>query len=221
MSIRAFIFDLDGVITDTAEYHYRSWKRLADEEGLEFTREDNEALRGVSRAESLRRLLKGKTLPEDVFQAWMTRKNDYYVAYLDDITPDDRLPGVTRFLTEARAAGIKLGIGSASKNAQAVIDRLELHAMFDVIGDGYSVVNSKPAPDLFVWVAGGLRVPVNEAVVFEDAEAGIDAGKAAGCYTVGLGTAPVGHADIVLPDLAHISVSEVLTRLDAARSNRG
>jgi beta-phosphoglucomutase len=221
MSIRAFIFDLDGVITDTAEYHYRSWRRLADEEGLDFTRADNEALRGVSRAESLRRLLKGKALPEDVFNAWMTRKNDYYVAYLDDITPDDRLPGVTRFLTEAHAAGIKLGIGSASKNAQAVIDRLALGAMFDIIGDGYSVVNSKPAPDLFVWVAGGLRIAVHEAVVFEDAEAGIDAGKAAGCYTVGLGTAPVGHADIVLPDLARISVSEVLTRLDAARSSRG
>jgi beta-phosphoglucomutase len=221
MTISAFIFDLDGVITDTAEYHYRSWKRLAEEEDLDFTREDNEQLRGVSRAESLRRLLKGRTLPENVFAEWMTRKNDYYVAYLDDISPENRLPGVTRFLNEARGSGLKLGIGSASKNAATVMDRLGLRDQFEVIGDGYSVVNSKPAPDLFVWVAGGLRVAVQNAVVFEDAEAGIDAGKAAGCFTVGLGTAPVGHADVVLPDLAAISVAELLSRLDAVRLSRG
>lgn len=217
--IKAFIFDLDGVITDTAEYHYRAWKRLADEEGLPFTREDNEQLRGVSRRESLLRLLKGREIPEATLQEWMTRKNDYYQAFLDDITPNDRLPGVTRFIDEARTAGLRLGIGSASKNARTVIQRLALSDTFEIIGDGYAVVNSKPAPDLFVWVAGGLRVPVDTAVVFEDAAAGIDAAKAAGCLSVGVGSAGVDHADLALPDLSNAKVDDILNRL-AAQSNR-
>lgn len=217
--IKAFIFDLDGVITDTAEFHYRAWKRLADEEGLPFTREDNEQLRGVSRRESLLRLLKGREVPEATLQEWMTRKNEYYQAYLEDITPDDRLPGVMRFIDEARAAGLRLGIGSASKNARTVIERLALLDTFEIIGDGHAVVNPKPAPDLFVWVAGGLRVPVDTAVVFEDAAAGIDAAKAAGCLSVGVGLAGVDHADLTLPDLSSAKVDDILNRL-AALSNR-
>ena len=108
LDIRAFIFDLDGVITDTAEFHFRSWERLAHEEGLSFTRQDNEALRGVSRRESLNRLLKGKPIDEATALAWMTRKNGYYLAYLEEITPADVLSGVSALLDEARAAGIHL-----------------------------------------------------------------------------------------------------------------
>jgi beta-phosphoglucomutase len=213
-TIKAFIFDLDGVITDTAEYHYRGWKRLADEEGVPFTWEDNEQLRGVDRRESLLRLLKGRVLPEAQMQEWMTRKNDYYRASLTEITPDDLLPGVRDFLTDARARGLKLGLGSASKNAKDVVQRLGIADMLDVIGDGYSVANGKPAPDLFVWVAGGLGVPPMESVVFEDAEAGIDAALAAGAYAVGLGPENrVGRAHVVLPDLAHTRVDGVLNAL--------
>ncbi|MCU0512573.1 MAG: beta-phosphoglucomutase [Anaerolineae bacterium] len=219
--ISAFIFDLDGVITDTAEYHYLAWQRLADEEGLPFSREDNEHLRGVSRRDSLLRLLKGRTLPEDTFEAWMKRKNDYYLGHLEQLTPADRLPGVTRFLEEAAAAGLKLGIGSASKNAHQVIARLGLAATFAVIGDGYAVAHSKPAPDLFIWVAGGLQVPVEEAVVFEDAAAGVDAARAAGCRTVGLGRAGIDHADLVLPDLATIPVAAVLAHFAARTTTHG
>src|SRR5688500_421415 len=145
--IRAFIFDLDGVITDTAEYHFLAWKRLADEEDLPFTREDNEQLRGVSRRESLLRLLKGRVIPEAVLEVWMERKNEYYKTFLDGITPANCLPGVTAFLEAARQQGIKCAIGSASKNAKSVLEKLELIGMFDVIGDGFSVVNQKPAPD--------------------------------------------------------------------------
>lgn len=216
--IRGFIFDLDGVITDTAEFHYLGWKRLADEEGLPFTREDNDQLRGVSRRESLIRLLKGRSIPEATMQEWMTRKNNYYQAHLEAITPEHRLPGVTRFLQEAKAAGLKLGIGSASRNARAVIEKLDLLEAFDVIGDGYCVTNTKPAPDLFVWVAGGLGIYTNQAVVFEDAEAGVDAAKTAGCYSVGIGSANVRHADVVLPGLADITVRDLLSRLAAVRS---
>lgn len=212
-TIRAFIFDLDGVITDTAEFHFLAWKQLADEEGIIFTREDNEQLRGVSRRESLKRMLKGKPIDEPTAQAWMTRKNDYYVHYLDVITPKDLLPGVGAFLQAARAAGIKLGIGSASKNATNVLERLGVIDLFGVIGDGYSVVNSKPAPDLFIWVAGGLQTPPNEAVVFEDAEAGVDAALKGGFWTVGVGHSNVQAAHLVSADgLATLTVDAVLKR---------
>ena len=211
--IRAFIFDLDGVITDTSEFHYRSWQRLADEEGFPFTRADNEQLRGVSRRESLIRLLKGRQLPEEQMQTLMKRKNAYFQAYLEELTPANCLPGVVPFLDAAKRGGIRIGIGSASKNARVVLDRLGLLDVFDAIGDGYSVVNPKPAPDIFVWVAGGLGVSVAQSIVFEDAEAGIDAAKTAGCYSIGIGSANVTHADIVLPDLSEITVKEIMVRI--------
>ncbi len=213
MSIKGLIFDLDGVITDTAEYHFLAWKRLANEEGLDFRREDNEQLRGVSRRESLIRLLKGKIVSEDIMQTWMHRKNEYYTAYLDDITPDDLLAGVGDFLDAAQSQGLKLGIGSASKNAKPVIEKLNLLNVFSVIGDGYSVVNPKPAPDLFVWVAGGLQVHVDETIVFEDAPAGIDAAKAAGCRVVGIGTSDLSHADMQIKGFDTINLDDILKKL--------
>ncbi len=212
-SITGFIFDLDGVITETSEYHYQSWQQLADEEGLPFTREDNEQLRGVSRRVSLMRLLKGREFPEDKLQDMMFRKNEYYKALLHNVTAKDCLPGVEAFLQDATARGLKLGIGSASRNARAVLEKLGLIDIFTVIGDGYSVVNSKPAPDLFVWVAGGLGCHVDQVVVFEDAEAGVDAAKTAGCRSVGIGTANVNHADMVVAGLHDLTVEQVLTQL--------
>jgi beta-phosphoglucomutase len=215
MEIRAFILDLDGVITDTAELHYLSWKRLAEEENLPFTREDNEQLRGVSRRESLHRLLKGRSIDEGTTQAWMTRKNSYYRDYVQRLTPADRLPGVAQFLDEAVSAHILLAVGSASKNARDVLERLELLERFDAIGDGYSVVRTKPAPDLFLWVAGRLNVSPPQAAVFEDAEAGIDAALAGGFWTVGIGSANVNHAHVVVPSLAATNVADILARLNA------
>jgi len=210
----AFIFDLDGVLTDTAEFHFRAWKRLADENNIPFTREDNEALRGVSRRQSLLLLLKGHTLPEDQMEAWMSRKNDYYRAFLADMTPKDLLPGVEKFLQDAKARGIKLGIGSASKNAKDAVKNLGITDLIDAIGDGYSVNNSKPAPDIFVWTAGRLNAAASESVVFEDAEAGVEAALAAGMYAVGIGpTTRVGKAHIVISGLDAISVDEVIKRL--------
>lgn len=211
-NITAFIFDLDGVITETSELHFQSWKQLAEEEGLPFTREDNEQLRGVSRRDSLMLLLKGREFPEAKLQEMMQRKNDYYHELMQTITPDDCLPGVQDFLADAQAKGLQLGIGSASRNAHPVLEKLELLDMFGVIGDGYSVVNTKPAPDLFVWVAGGLRSLVQQTVVFEDAEAGIDAAKTAGCKSVGIGSANVDHADMVVAGLHELTVDAVLEK---------
>ena len=206
---KGLIFDLDGVITDTAEYHFLSWQRLAEDEGLTFTRQDNEALRGVSRRASLELMLKGKIFPEAKMQEMMTRKNAYYLDYVAHMTPDDLLKGVGEFLHEARALGFKIGMGSASKNARLVCDRLQILPLFDVIGDGFSVVNGKPAPDLFVWVAGGLGLPPSDCVVFEDAEAGIDAALAGGFYAVGIGPAErVGKAHRLIAGLHEVNPQE-------------
>jgi beta-phosphoglucomutase len=206
---KAYIFDLDGVITDTAEYHYRGWKRLANEEDLPFTREDNEALRGVSRRRSLEILLKGRTLPEETMLEYMERKNNYYREFLRDITPADLLPGVSDFLHEAQAAGILLGIGSASKNAKDALEGLGIREMFAAIGDGYSVVNTKPAADLFIWVAGRLNLPPTQCVVFEDAEAGIEAALNGGFFAVGIGPADrVGKAHWVRANLDGAAIRE-------------
>lgn len=222
LDIRGFIFDLDGVITDTAEFHYLAWKRMADEDNIPFTREDNEALRGVSRRESLNRILKGAPISEERAEGLMRRKNDYYQAYLEDITPRNRLPGVTALLDAAKAAGIKLGIGSASRNAKVVLERLGLFDYFEAIGDGDSVVHTKPAPDLFLWTAGRMNVSPPQAVVFEDAEAGIDAALAGGFWTVGVGASNIRHAHTTTPTM-EISVGDVLERLNAvaARKTRG
>ncbi len=215
--LKGFIFDLDGVITDTAEFHFQAWKRLADEEGIPFTRADNEALRGVSRRESLRRLLKGRPIDEATAEAWMERKNNYYVALLDTITPDHLLPGARSFLDAAAQAGIKLGLASASRNARPVLDRLGITDLFAVLGDGYAVVNTKPAVDLFVWVAGGLALPVTQCVVFEDAEAGVEAALAAGMKCVGIGPRErVGRAQIVVNGLDGLRVEDVLALEGAA-----
>lgn len=212
MTIRAYIFDLDGVITDTAEFHYLAWKQLADEESIPFTRADNEQLRGVSRRESLNRMFKGKPIDEATALDWMERKNIYYRRYLETITPELRLPGVTEFLSEAKQMNLLLGIGSASKNARDVLEHLELLNFFDAIGDGFSVVNTKPAPDLFVWVAGRLNVSPAEAVVFEDAEAGITAALAGGFYTVGIGSSDLQHAHMRVPGLYALSPAGVMQK---------
>lgn len=221
MTVKAFIFDLDGVITDTAEYHYRAWKRLADEEGLPFTREDNEHLRGVSRRESLLLILKGRVVPEEKIQAMMRRKNGYYRDFLKEISPRDLLPGARELLEEIRRAGLKTALGSASKNAGEVLDRLGIRALFDAISDGNSVERQKPAPDLFLHAAAQLGLAPGECVVVEDAAAGIDAAKAGGFHSIGLGPRDrVGHAGAVFASLDNVHLADMLAALGETRPGR-
>jgi beta-phosphoglucomutase len=182
---------------------------VAEEENLPFTREDNEALRGVPRSTSLEILLKGRTLPEATMLAIMERKNNYYREFLREITPADLLPGVKALLDEARAAGVRLGLGSASKNARDVCERLGIMDYIDAFGDGYSVVNAKPAPDLFLWVSGRLGLNPQQCIVFEDSEAGIDAALSGGFWTLGIGPAErVSRAHRIRDDLSNSQVSE-------------
>jgi beta-phosphoglucomutase len=212
--IKAFIFDLDGVITDTAEYHYRGWKRLADEEGLAFTREDNEQLRGIPRRESLLLILKDRTYPEEKILEMMTRKNNYYLEFIRDISPSDLLPGAKELLEEIRAAGLKNALGSASKNAAEVLDRLGIRSLFDAISDGHSVERQKPAPDLFLHAAGQLGLGPEDCVVVEDAAAGIEAANAGGFHSIGLGPwERVAKADAIFPSLSGLHLGDIFTAL--------
>jgi len=215
--LQAIIFDLDGVITDTAEYHYRAWQRLADEEGLPFNRQMNEQLRGVGRRESLQIILAGRPATEEQVAALMERKNSYYVSMLQQITPADLLPGALPLLQELRAAGIKIAIGSVSKNAQTVINRLSIADLLDAVADGYTTDRSKPAPDLFLKAAALLGVPPAACAVVEDAAVGVDAALAGGMWAIGLGPAErVGHAHARFDSLAGVTLADIRAALEAA-----
>lgn len=219
--IQGVIFDLDGVLTDTAEYHYRAWQRLADEEGLPFDRQANEALRGVSRRESLMKIIGGsqRSYTEAQIQEMMDRKNRYYVESIESISPDDLLPGAMNLIAELKQAGIKTAIGSASKNAQSVVEKLGIGDQIDAIADGYSVDRPKPEPDLFLFAANLIGVEPAKCMVVEDAAAGVEAGLAAGMWTVGLGPIErVGEAHVVLPSLAEVHWADLKEQLLRSRT---
>ncbi len=212
--IRGVIFDLDGVLTETAEYHYRGWQRLADEEGIPFDRQANEAMRGLSRRDSLLHLLDGLPRTEEQMEEMMERKNGYYLEFIKEISSGDLLPGAAELLHELRSAGIKVAIGSASKNAKDLIQRLGIADLVDAISDGYSVTRSKPAPDLFLHAAAQLGLAPAQCVVVEDAASGVEAALAAGMRAVGLGPAErVGAAHMVLPSLAGVRWEDILAKL--------
>lgn len=215
MNIKACLFDLDGVIVDTAKYHYIAWRELAEELGFEFTEHDNERLKGVSRMASLEILLEigNITLSDDKKLEMATRKNDRYVSYITNMQPDEILPGAKEFLEACRRAGIKTALGSASKNALTILDRLGLTPLFDAIIDGNLVSKAKPDPEVFLKGAEAVHVKPTECVVFEDAEAGVDAALAAGMKCVGIGSpANLGHATIVVDGL-HCMTVEMLQTL--------
>ena len=208
--IRACIFDLDGVIVDTAVYHYRAWKRLANELGFDFTEEDNEKLKGISRVQSLELILGWggveKTPAEKLELA--TRKNTWYVQMIQEMTPEEILPGAKEFLEEVKAAGLKSALGSASKNSGLILERTGLLPLFDVIIDGNVVSASKPDPEVFLKGAEALQIPPHECVVFEDAVAGVQAALAGGMKVVGIGTQEIlNDADVVVSGLSAFRVN--------------
>ena len=209
---KAIIFDLDGVLTDTSEYHYRAWKQLADEEGIPFTQQENdEHLRGVSRRESLMYIIRGRNYSEAQIQEMMDRKNRYYNEMIQSMSPQDLVTGGRDLLSEIRNAGIKVAIASGSKNCRFVLEHLDILSFLDGIADGYSVVNSKPAPDLFVYAAGLVQVPTPACLGVEDADAGIEAIKTAGMQALGIGPKERFHrADKVLPTLASLHLADML-----------
>jgi beta-phosphoglucomutase len=205
---KACIFDLDGVIVDTAKYHYLAWRALATELGFEFTQEHNERLKGVSRIRSLEIMLEvgNVTLSEEEKFKVADKKNAIYVSYIEKMTPDEILPGVLNFLNIIRSKGIKTALGSASKNTPLILERTNLKKMFDVVVDGNMVSKAKPDPEVFLKGAELLLVDSAKCCVFEDAFAGVEAAHRAGMHCVGIGNQDVlSEADIIIPGFANVS----------------
>jgi len=212
MELKGCIFDLDGVIVDTAKYHFMAWRRLAKELGFEFTLEHNEALKGVSRMASLEILLKtgGMTVSEQEKETLAARKNGWYVEFITGMTPDEILPGSIRLLKALRKEGILTAIGSASKNAGTILDGIRLREMFDVVVDGNKIHSAKPDPEVFLRGAQEMNLLPANCIVFEDAQAGIEAAIAGGMKCVGVGSPELlGRADLVIPDLKSITVKQL------------
>ena len=210
--IDACIFDLDGVVVDTAKYHFIAWKALARELGFDFTLADNERLKGVSRMQSLDILLEigGKQFTQSEKIAMAEKKNTLYVSYIEKMSPEETLPGVEKFLQELRKRGIKTALGSASKNAPLILERIGLAGWFDVIVDGNSISEAKPNPEVFLKGAEKLGVMPEHCVVFEDAIAGVEAARNANMYCVGIGEPQnLGLADLVIPGFNEFTVEKL------------
>ena len=204
MSMKAIIFDLDGVIVSTDDCHYRGWKKMADEEGIYFDRTINERLRGVSRMESLNIILERgeKEYTEEEKVALAARKNGYYVEFIQALTPDDILPGVMETLEALKEKGIKIAIGSSSKNTPIILKQIGLSDYFNAVSDGNNISNSKPDPEVFLKAAEFLGIPHTDCAIVEDADAGIEAGKRAEMVTFAVGSAKGGdHKLSTMKDL--------------------
>jgi len=212
--MKAGIFDLDGVIVDTAKYHYLAWKETAQSLGFDFSEKDNERLKGVSRMESLDILLEvGKIELSQVEKDNLAeQKNNLYKSYINKITPKEILPGAKEFIENVRLAGILTAIGSASKNAMIILEKLNLVSLFDVIIDGNKVEKPKPHPEVFLNAAKELNISPQNCIVFEDSVAGIEAAKVAGMKCVGIGSPDIlKNADICVSGLNKMSLPQLLT----------
>lgn len=195
MSKKGFIFDLDGVIVDTAKYHYLAWKKLANELGFEFTKEQNEMFKGVSRKRCLEILLDigNVDATQDQFDKWMVEKNIDYLKYIDKMGESEILPNVTKTLDFLKKHNQPIALGSASKNAKPILDKVGLLSYFDAIVDGNNVTKAKPDPEVFLIAAEQLGVSTNNCLVFEDAVAGIQAANNANMTSIGIGNKEVLH----------------------------
>ena len=208
MNTKGFIFDLDGVIVDTAKYHYFAWKKLAESIGISFTEEDNEHLKGVSRIKSLEKILDWGNiqLSEEKFQELITAKNEDYLGFVESMKEDEILADVPRVLAYLKSHQQLLALGSASKNARSILKKVALINDFKVIVDGNDVTKAKPNPEVFLKAAEGLQVPPKDCVVFEDSLAGIQAANTAGMISIGIGDATIlKEADHVFSDFTEIS----------------
>lgn len=215
---KAVLFDLDGVITDTAEYHFQAWKALAEELGIDgVDRTFNEQLKGVSREDSLRKILelggKFEAYDDETFAQLAQRKNDNYVQMIQKVGPDDIYPGILDLLKDLRAKNIKIALASASKNGPFLLEAMGLSSYFDAIADPAKVAASKPAPDIFLAAAAGAGVPITSCIGIEDAQAGITAIKAAGALPIGVGAAEDLGTDIALVSNTNSLSLELLTKV--------
>ena len=207
MNKKAFIFDLDGVIVDTAKYHFIAWQKIATEIGIEFTLENNEQLKGVSRVRSLELILElGKVAAsQEDKNKWLLQKNENYLSYLVDMDESELLPGILPILKYLKENNQKIALGSASKNARPILEKTGILHYFDAIVDGNDVSNAKPDPEVFLQAAKLLGISNENAIVFEDSVAGIQAANRAKMTSIGIGNKEILHeADFVFEDFTHI-----------------
>lgn len=207
---KAFIFDLDGVIVDTAKYHFLAWQKIAAELGIEFTPEHNEELKGVSRVRSLDLILKlGKiTASQSDKDKWLIQKNEDYLSYLVNMDQSEILPGVLPVLQFLKEHNQPIALGSASKNARPILEKTQTISYFDAIIDGNDVTNAKPDPEVFIRAAKALNISNEDSIVFEDSVAGIQAANIAKMTSIGIGQASILHeAQFIFPDFIHIDSS--------------
>ncbi|MBX4260260.1 beta-phosphoglucomutase [Clostridium estertheticum] len=216
-NIKAIIFDLDGVLVATAKYHYLAWKRLAKELDIEFSIEDNERLKGVSRMNSLDIILGigNIKLDNDAKIKLAEKKNSWYVEYISKLTPTDIMPGVIEFIESIKSNGIKIALGSASKNSMLILNNLKLTDYFDAIIDGTKVSSAKPNPEVFLEGALAINIPPCQCIVFEDAQAGIDAAINAGMYCIGIGSKnTLKKANLVLSGFSDMTFDKLGLLID-------
>ena len=213
--IKACIFDLDGVIVNTAQHHFAAWRRLANELGFDFSAEKNEQLKGVDRMDSLDLILEWggiERTPKEK-EALASKKNNWYREYILKMDDSEILEGVLPFLEELEQKGIRKAVGSSSKNASTIIGQIGLDDRFEVVIDGNKISRSKPDPQVFELGAKVMALSPQECIVFEDAERGVDAALAGGFYAVGIGGDNLNHAHYVIPNFIHHSFDEILQAL--------
>ncbi len=214
MSLKALVFDLDGVLTDTAKYHYLAWKKLADELGYYFDEDINELLKGVSRINSFEIILE-KNNATDKFTAeekedLANKKNDYYKEMIEQLTPNDILPGIVSFITDARNNGVKCAVASISKNAGRVLELLEISNLFDYIADAALVKKPKPDPEIFLTCAEALGFAPSECIGVEDAQAGIESIHGAGMLSIGINVTVTSISpDVVLKSTSELNFNKI------------
>ena len=209
--MKAFLFDLDGVLVSTEHNHFLAWQRCAHSLDIAFSEKENELLKGVSRADSLKKILEigAKTISAAEFEALLKSKNDFYLESIQDLNQENLLPGVLNLLEQAKAKGIRLGVGSSSKNANFILDKLHIRNYFEVVIDGNGVKDPKPHPEVFLNGASALGLDPSACMVFEDAASGIAAAKAGGFTAVGVGNPHIADiADIYLNDLTEFRVEQ-------------
>ena len=215
VNIEAVIFDLDGVIVTTDDYHYEAWKKIADQENIYFDREINERLRGVSRMESLDIILEksSKIYNEEEKIELATRKNDYYKNLLENLTKEDILPGILETLNYLENKKIKTAIGSSSKNTMFILNKIGLTNRFDAIVDGTMIKNSKPDPEVFLQAAEKVGIKTEKCLVIEDADAGVEAGKRAGMRVLGVGSAKNNeNADYKSENMEEFNIASIFLK---------
>lgn len=216
MTKKAFIFDLDGVIVDTAKFHFIAWQRLAASLGINFTEHENEQLKGVSRVDSLKKILEwgNKELSPADFQLKMNQKNEEYLDLIESLDTTDILPGVQDFLIALRAKNQPIALGSASKNARPILEKLQIIDFFEVIVDGTNVTKAKPDPEVFLSACQQLDMPAHKSIVFEDSVAGVQAANNAGMLSIGLGDANTLHeASVVFESFSDMPQDYINTLL--------